>query len=362
MTEGQVQALLGRGHKQLADDLVLYDGGHALEDPLIKACQVDPVKGRLLIWVALVMADHRLATVVETVMTDERGKLRSDAVNADHLEIELRNVLPGTTRKTATNILSYYRDSGIVVPVVLGGTIVGILQAPSTAPAVGEVVAYTAFRLRWLGMAGPGVPDVDLALRARANSWDNLTPAEFRDAVDSQAAVAGPAPAPQGVLLARPRAPRQPAASAIASSIQEVNVERQHIERFAISRQAERVGRRHEQSLVLAYKSFMEQKGSQVVGLRYLRTGEVDHIYCDLFDKARNNLLEAKAAETRPAIRMAIGQLCDYKRSMVPLPHCAVLTPRRPRPDLEALLASVDIACVWRDGTGFRDNADDTFV
>src|SRR5258708_8344099 len=65
MSETQVQAKLGRSHKELADDLVLYSNGQAVDDPLLAACRAQSSDALVLVWVALVLADHRLATVVE---------------------------------------------------------------------------------------------------------------------------------------------------------------------------------------------------------------------------------------------------------------------------------------------------------
>jgi hypothetical protein len=59
---------------------------------------------------------------------------------------------------------------------------------------------------------------------------------------------------------------------------------------------------------------------------------------------------------------MAIGQVFDYRRFLDPPPAMAVLLPRRPRLDLEALLASAGISAVWPEGNGFADNADGRFT
>jgi hypothetical protein len=70
-------------------------------------------------------------------------------------------------------------------------------------------------------------------------------------------------------------------------------------------------------------------------------------MFSDIYDATRNNLLEAKGTVTREAIRMAIGQLADYRRFIDPRPSCAVLLPERPRPDLETLLSTESVAMVW---------------
>lgn len=369
MTEGQVQTLLGAGHQELADDLVLYSNGLARDDPLLSACRTGSSDRLLLLWVALVMADHRLASVVEDILTDRSGKLIPQNFDTDRLEGLLPQVLPGTTRKTATNILSYYRDSGLVLPEVRGNTTTGISQALPTSQVVPSVVSYVSLRLEHLGLAAASDGGAtELALRVRANSWLNLTSDEFRAAAGVDVPrVGGPAtdgPSNDGRQPGRRRTTggRPSPAPARPATTTEVEVEANNTERFVVTGQERREARRREQPLVLAYKSWMQARGSEIVRLRYTPFGALDALYCDLYDKTRNNLLEAKGSQTRPAIRMAIGQLADYRRFSEPAPRCAVLTPERPREDLESLLRSCGVACVWRHGDEFLDNADGRFV
>ncbi len=85
-------------------------------------------------------------------------------------------------------------------------------------------------------------------------------------------------------------------------------------------------------------------------------------MFCDLWVQDRHALIEAKNSDSRDALRMAIGQLYDYRRFHEPPVHLAVLLPHQPRPDGLALLQSADIEALWPHGTGFRDSADGTFV
>jgi hypothetical protein len=75
--------------------------------------------------------------------------------------------------------------------------------------------------------------------------------------------------------------------------------------------------------------------------------GEAKPMFSDVYDATRNNLLEAKGTVTREAIRMAIGQLADYRRFIEPRPSCGVLLPERPRADLVMLLTTEGLAIVW---------------
>jgi hypothetical protein len=97
-----------------------------------------------------------------------------------------------------------------------------------------------------------------------------------------------------------------------------------------------RLAERREQQLILAYCQFLREKGSHVTRHLIRPEGEAKPLFSDLYDTTRNNLLEAKGTVKREAIRMAIGQLADYRRFIEARPSCAVLLPERPRPDLEA--------------------------
>jgi hypothetical protein len=355
MTHEQVEGVLGYMHKQLHDDLVLYESGGAVDDPLLQACRSRSASAPALIWVALVMADHRLAEIVETYLTDANGKLVTDHFNSDKLEAALHGMLPRGTgrRKPATNILSYYRDSDLVVPTTHGGSIVGITRTNDTSPFVREAVRYIMFRLQHLQLPYPvdRSDDADVALAIKANHWLNLSPADWRAAFDgtpADAIVAAPAPPPAGT-------PAPPVAS-------EVAVEAHNTESFEVSGQTARTAVRREQPLVIAYKTCMEARGSKIVRFRFRPPDTPAHLYNDIYDTTRGNLIEGKADASRPSIRMAIGQLMDYRRFAPPGTRLAVLTERRPHSDLEALLTSLGIACVWRNGGAFEDNAGGAFV
>lgn len=356
MTPEQVRDVLGTMHHELADDLVLYDSGGAVDDPLLQACRSGSASAPTILWVALVMADHRLAEVVETYLTDGNGKLVADHFNADKLEVALQGVLPSGIgrRKPATNILSYYRDSDLVVPTTYGGSIVGIASTNSTAPFVRDAVRYIMFRLQHLHLPYPldRNDDADVALAVEANHWLNLTPVEWRAAYDQTrpdaTAVPPPAPTPAGTT-----------APPITS---EVDVEAHNTESYEVSGQTTRTAVRREQPLVLAYKNWMEARGSTIVRFRFRPPGTPAHLYSDVYDSTRGNLIEGKADASRPSIRMAIGQLMDYRRFAPAGAKLAVLTELRPHSDLEALLTSMGIACIWQDGASFEDNAGGAFV
>lgn len=149
-----------------------------------------------------------------------------------------------------------------------------------------------------------------------------------------------------------------------ASVLSEVALEQQHTESAFVNPRAQgyEINRR-EQKLVAAYQSYLRAKGFSLVRHQMHPKGESKPLFSDIYDKARNNLLEAKGSVSRESIRMSIGQLADYSRFLDPKPKLGVLVPSRPRSDLESLLLSQGIYTVWQTEDGqFADNASGVLI
>jgi hypothetical protein len=140
-----------------------------------------------------------------------------------------------------------------------------------------------------------------------------------------------------------------------------VTVEAQHTETYVqVSEAASRTVERIEQSLVLSYRDVLTAQGHQVVLRKYQPDEYAKPILSDLFDETTNTLIEAKGSVARQAIRMAIGQLADYRRFENPDVSVAVLLPERPRAELEDLLLGLSITLIYRDGGHFRQVSPDS--
>ncbi|WP_190232783.1 restriction endonuclease [Streptomyces avicenniae] len=113
------------------------------------------------------------------------------------------------------------------------------------------------------------------------------------------------------------------------------------------------VAQRRESELVQRLGAYLEAAGHEVLRNRIIPAGELSALRTDLFDKTDNVLVEAKGSVTRDAIRMAIGQLLDYRRFLTPSPDCAILLPEQPRKDLLDLCAAIHIAAMWPEGNAF---------
>lgn len=144
-----------------------------------------------------------------------------------------------------------------------------------------------------------------------------------------------------------------------AATAENVPVEQQHTERAFVAPNHEPYeAERREQRLVLDLERFLRHRGHNVSRLRIVPSGEARPLFTDLWDATSGTLIEAKGTVDRTSIRMAIGQLADYRRFIDTdeLKHLAVLLPTEPRPDLRELLASQGIELIFPEDDGFIDS------
>ena len=75
----------------------------------------------------------------------------------------------------------------------------------------------------------------------------------------------------------------------------------------------------------------------------------------DVYDKTDRVLYEAKSGSGRSALRMAVGQLYDYRRHVeVDGMRCSILLPERPNADLRDFVESAGLGLVFKDGDEFK--------
>lgn len=75
----------------------------------------------------------------------------------------------------------------------------------------------------------------------------------------------------------------------------------------------------------------------------------------DVYDKTDRVLYEAKSLSGRASLRMAVGQLYDYRRHVeVDGLRCSVLLPERPSADLRDFVDAAGLGLVFKEGAEFR--------
>lgn len=133
-----------------------------------------------------------------------------------------------------------------------------------------------------------------------------------------------------------------------------VDAESNAVESFSTSPPPGSVAERREAKLVQNYQDFIRRNGKRpLVRLKIKPAGEAQYLFTDLYDPDSNTIIESKGTVTRESIRMAIGQLLDYSRFTPGVPKLAVLLPERPRQDLEDLLNTNNIKCIFAEGDIF---------
>ena len=112
---------------------------------------------------------------------------------------------------------------------------------------------------------------------------------------------------------------------------------------------------RREGQLTKAYKEFLVSHGHVVKRFQITVEGVAGALKTDLYDVTDNVLYEAKGTKRRNDVRLAIGQLLDYRRHIKTPPglRLAVLLPGDPGSDLRNLLKQENIALVIRTADGF---------
>ena len=145
----------------------------------------------------------------------------------------------------------------------------------------------------------------------------------------------------------------------------DIPIEQQETEKAYVNPSSEPFeAERREQKLVLALEAHLVSLGHKVSRQRLLPSGEARPIITDLFDATTGTLVEAKGTVERNAVRMAIGQLCDYRRFFADgeLEHVAALFPTEPRADLAELLIEQGIVVIHRTEKGFEDSTGGALV
>lgn len=135
-------------------------------------------------------------------------------------------------------------------------------------------------------------------------------------------------------------------------SAEEVPVEASDVERYEQQHPTEpKQAVRREAKLVKQYTDWLAAHGQATVRHRVPLPGG-GYLFTDVFNKATEELVEAKASAARTYIRAGLGQILDYAR-FVDHKAKALLVPVRPSDDLIELLNGHGCGVIWPDGSDF---------
>ncbi|GAA0236207.1 hypothetical protein GCM10009527_035880 [Actinomadura nitritigenes] len=111
---------------------------------------------------------------------------------------------------------------------------------------------------------------------------------------------------------------------------------------------------RREARLSDQFQTYMAGLGRPMKRFQIQVKGSASVLLTDLYDETAHVLYELKGTSTREAVRMAIGQLLDYRRHVTPPnPSLGILLPSEPDDDLKGLLDELGIMLTYWDGKAF---------
>lgn len=115
------------------------------------------------------------------------------------------------------------------------------------------------------------------------------------------------------------------------------------------------LAQRRELELVHDFAAWLSARhGLEATGLRIPYSPEARDLRADLFVHELQLLVEAKSSSARESIRLAIGQLLDYRRWLYPEPEMCLLVPTAPPNDMLELLELLGVAVAWRQADSFE--------
>jgi hypothetical protein len=145
-----------------------------------------------------------------------------------------------------------------------------------------------------------------------------------------------------------------PVAKAERDFVAEVTVESSNTEKAVVEPSREPYeAERKEAKLIADFIAWSRRAGREFKRLKIVPKGEAKPIFSDLYSKKARQLIEAKGSVSRDAIRMAIGQIYDYRRFAEAGTGLAILLPELPRPDLVELIQSSGVGLIHRTDAGF---------
>ena len=137
-----------------------------------------------------------------------------------------------------------------------------------------------------------------------------------------------------------------------SASVEEVPIESSNTEKAVVEPSRESYeAERKEAKLIQNFIGWSRRADHEYTRFKIVPKGEAKPIFSDLYSKDSKQLIEAKGSVPREAIRMAIGQLYDYRRFAVANTHLGILLPELPRPDLLALIHTARVTVIHLDET-----------
>ena len=138
-----------------------------------------------------------------------------------------------------------------------------------------------------------------------------------------------------------------------APKAQEVDLEFDQTLEFATAGSEPTTAQKREAQLVARFKAFRGKSGNELKRFKIRPAGDLSYQLTDVYDPATKTLYEAKGTTTRESVRMAVGQLLDYRRHIPSeVDNLAILLPHRPSDDLCAFVSSLAMQLTYEAPNG----------
>lgn len=150
----------------------------------------------------------------------------------------------------------------------------------------------------------------------------------------------------------------QEAPVGVSRGVRVVDPERPSTEPVLVSsKEQEREAKQEEAVLRESFRRWRDPNGERLRGIEIPTSNSTLRV--DLFDTEDNLLIEVKARAERNYLRLAVGQLYDYRRYLGFVVNLAVLIPQRPLGDLMGLLDAAHVGCIWPSENGFATRSEE---
>ncbi|GAA0190937.1 hypothetical protein GCM10008944_03790 [Cytobacillus oceanisediminis] len=150
-----------------------------------------------------------------------------------------------------------------------------------------------------------------------------------------------------------PRA-ESPEKSAQQTVMEIIDPERNDVYEYETSPATGKLARRQEARLVRSFEDHLRQEGHEVSRRKFTLPRGQGVLITDTFDETVSVLYEAKSDIKRSTIRLALGQILDYRRLFDSAVGARVLLPSMPSDDLIELLHDYDIGVTFGDGEAWE--------
>jgi hypothetical protein len=119
---------------------------------------------------------------------------------------------------------------------------------------------------------------------------------------------------------------------------------------FPVAGTADSVATRREHDLVQRFIASLGPRGADLKRWKLRPPGLLQHLFTDLYDAQERELFEVKATNSREAVRVALGQLLDYRQWIRPAPlRNTVVISGHPPVGMIEVLNAVDVGLIYED-------------